>query len=255
MAADKDEYKKWFDDKLKLPQYYELFKDEGYDDMSYLYQFDIDNGDRDLKEIGVKKQGHRRRILSQIQKLHDEAQQSKSSQQEEKQEVVVKNNNQQSHQPPPKQEEKSDHEAIIESAQSYPQEIPYKEEKEQAQNSTKSNEREERENWKIGVDVQIYHSSKQKWVDGKIIDIVNDYGCEWLKIKYGKTKYKEIGRYSLAIRPLNQKKHKIAQQRRNRDIQYKLDLQKKADVLRSSLEEEKLIDDKTFWFRNYKQWY
>ena len=63
-----DELRKWFDETLKLPQYYELFKKAGYEDMDYLYHFDFDNGDQELIEIGIKKKVHRRMILSKIMK-------------------------------------------------------------------------------------------------------------------------------------------------------------------------------------------
>ena len=67
--ASQDAYKKWFDEILKLPQYYEKFIEEGYDDISYLYEFDINNGEQELQEIGIKKKPHRRRILKEIEKL------------------------------------------------------------------------------------------------------------------------------------------------------------------------------------------
>ena len=69
MAAPEEDYKKWFVKTLKLPQYYEKFIEEGYDDMSYLLEFDIDNGDQELKDIGITKKPHRRRILLEIKKL------------------------------------------------------------------------------------------------------------------------------------------------------------------------------------------
>ena len=71
MASQEVKYKKWFDETLKLPQYYEKFIEEGYDDMSYLFEFDLEDGDQELKNIGITKKPHRRRILKEIKKLID----------------------------------------------------------------------------------------------------------------------------------------------------------------------------------------
>ena len=77
MASEENTYKQWFDHTLRLPQYYKVLKEGGYDDFSYLYQLDGDNGDQDLKSIGITKKPHRRRILhhvlqSMADKLQDE---------------------------------------------------------------------------------------------------------------------------------------------------------------------------------------
>ena len=64
--GDDDELKKWFDETLQLPQYYQLFKEAGCENIDYLYHFDFDNGDQELIEIGIKKKVHRRMILSKI---------------------------------------------------------------------------------------------------------------------------------------------------------------------------------------------
>eukprot|EP01083_Nonionella_stella_P286934 976631_1 len=64
---DQHDMKSWFENVLKLPQYYELFMDEGYEDMSY---FDESVTESDLlNDIGIKKKPHRRKILNEIKKL------------------------------------------------------------------------------------------------------------------------------------------------------------------------------------------
>ena len=65
---EKDELKYWFDKTLQLPQYYQLFRNAGYENIRYLYQFDLENGDTELKKIGIIKAIHRRMILSEIKK-------------------------------------------------------------------------------------------------------------------------------------------------------------------------------------------
>ena len=62
----KKELKKWFYEDIKLPQYFKLFYENGYEDISY---FDEHLVEDDLIEVGVKKKGHRHKILSEIKKL------------------------------------------------------------------------------------------------------------------------------------------------------------------------------------------
>eukprot|EP01084_Bolivina_argentea_P184865 318833_1 len=60
------EYKAWFDDVLGLPQYYELFIHEGYENLNYL---DDDIDEQELIDIGINKKPHRTRLLKEIKKL------------------------------------------------------------------------------------------------------------------------------------------------------------------------------------------
>eukprot|EP01083_Nonionella_stella_P119978 359054_1 len=64
---ESDEMKLWFDKTVKLPQYYQLFIEAGYEDMSYL---DETIEDRDLMEdVGITVQSHRETILNAIKSL------------------------------------------------------------------------------------------------------------------------------------------------------------------------------------------
>ena len=57
--------KKWMDDVVKLPQYFELLKEDGFDDLESVQ----DLTDNDLKAMGVTKTGHRRMLLRNVAKL------------------------------------------------------------------------------------------------------------------------------------------------------------------------------------------
>eukprot|EP01083_Nonionella_stella_P225648 801993_1 len=64
---ESDEMKLWFDKTVQLPQYYSLFVEAGYDDMSYL---DATIGDQDLiEDVGITVQSHRETILNAIKSL------------------------------------------------------------------------------------------------------------------------------------------------------------------------------------------
>eukprot|EP01084_Bolivina_argentea_P122908 217820_1 len=66
LSLHKQSMKQWFTETIRLPQYFELFISEGYEDLTY---FDEDVIDDDLIEIGIKKKPHRRKILKEIKKL------------------------------------------------------------------------------------------------------------------------------------------------------------------------------------------
>ena len=55
----------WLCDGLKLSQYYDKFKEEGFDDISMISHLDND----DLLELGVHKMAHRKKILNAIKLL------------------------------------------------------------------------------------------------------------------------------------------------------------------------------------------
>eukprot|EP01083_Nonionella_stella_P225643 801985_1 len=64
---ESDEMKSWLENTVKLPQYYQLFIEAGYEDMSYL---DETIEDRDLREdVGITVQSHRKTILHAIKSL------------------------------------------------------------------------------------------------------------------------------------------------------------------------------------------
>ena len=57
--------KKWMEDEVKLPQYFELLKEDGFDDLESV----LDVTEDDLKAMGIDKTGHRRKILKFVTKL------------------------------------------------------------------------------------------------------------------------------------------------------------------------------------------
>lgn len=57
--------RKWMKDELKLPQYLSTFKENGFENLEDVSCLQYS----DLKEMGVNKLGHRRRIMAYIQKL------------------------------------------------------------------------------------------------------------------------------------------------------------------------------------------
>lgn len=54
----------WFRDKLKLPEYLDLFVSEGFDDLWVV----ADLTETHLKELGITKMGHRMKLLREIKK-------------------------------------------------------------------------------------------------------------------------------------------------------------------------------------------
>merc|ERR1711879_803046 len=56
----------WLRDTVRLPQYLELFESEGFDELEVL----VDLTDPLLKQIGIKKMGHRMKIMKEIKKLN-----------------------------------------------------------------------------------------------------------------------------------------------------------------------------------------
>ena len=57
--------KKWMEEEVKLPQYFELLKEDGFDDLESVQ----DVADDDLKAMGIDKTGHRKKILKFVAKL------------------------------------------------------------------------------------------------------------------------------------------------------------------------------------------
>jgi len=69
-ANDGSEVASWFRDTLRLPQYIDLFESEGFDELETL----ADLTDSDLKELGINKMGHRKKILKAVKMLNDQNQ-------------------------------------------------------------------------------------------------------------------------------------------------------------------------------------
>jgi len=61
----------WLEMVVHLPQYFELFVEAGYEDLSYLQNMKMT--ELDLQQIGVEKPGHRHKILHEIQNMKQSA--------------------------------------------------------------------------------------------------------------------------------------------------------------------------------------
>ena len=64
-SAEESIVKQWLTNEVKLPQYFEALKNDGFDDMESVQDVTED----DLKAIGIDKTGHRRKILKYAAKL------------------------------------------------------------------------------------------------------------------------------------------------------------------------------------------
>jgi len=62
---DKERVQKWLKDKVKLPQYYELFIHQGFDDLESIADVTKD----DLSQMGIDKVGHQRKILKNAEQI------------------------------------------------------------------------------------------------------------------------------------------------------------------------------------------
>merc|ERR1712013_5010 len=60
-------FKTWMDMVVHLPQYFSLFVDAGYEDLSYIENMQLT--EQDLVQIGIEKRGHRHKILTEIKKM------------------------------------------------------------------------------------------------------------------------------------------------------------------------------------------
>ena len=58
-ANQRNPLKTWICDTLQLPKYYDLFISEGFDEISLFLEL----SESDLKELGILKMGHRKKIL------------------------------------------------------------------------------------------------------------------------------------------------------------------------------------------------
>ena len=56
----------WLSDIVGLPQYFDVFINNGFEDLSF---FNQDLKEEDLMDVGIKLKGHRMKILSEIRKL------------------------------------------------------------------------------------------------------------------------------------------------------------------------------------------
>ena len=63
--TEKEELRHWFENNVGLSQYYQLFIDHGFEELSVVRELNMTH----LEQIGVKKLGHRIRIKQEITKL------------------------------------------------------------------------------------------------------------------------------------------------------------------------------------------
>ena len=61
-----NEVSEWLMNDVELPQYINIFMEEGYDKMDTIIQT---MDEEDLKEIGINKRGHRKRIMFYVNRL------------------------------------------------------------------------------------------------------------------------------------------------------------------------------------------
>jgi len=63
----KEKFKTWVEGTLELPQYFDLFVENGIEDIATIQSFTKE----ELKEIGIDKIGHVKKILNAIDSLHE----------------------------------------------------------------------------------------------------------------------------------------------------------------------------------------
>ena len=59
----------WLSSVVKLPDYFDIFVSNGFDDLSIIQEIQNEN---DLIELGIEKKGHRLKLMREIQKLRIE---------------------------------------------------------------------------------------------------------------------------------------------------------------------------------------
>eukprot|EP01126_Amoeba_proteus_P014199 TRINITY_DN16167_c0_g1_i25.p3 TRINITY_DN16167_c0_g1~~TRINITY_DN16167_c0_g1_i25.p3 ORF type:complete len:102 (+),score=24.75 TRINITY_DN16167_c0_g1_i25:76-381(+) len=62
-----DDVREWLK-KIKLGEYIEAFEKAGYDDIETIKNLEVE----DLKEIGIQKAGHRKKILAMAKRLNEQ---------------------------------------------------------------------------------------------------------------------------------------------------------------------------------------
>ena len=65
-GTEQTKIKTWLMDTVKLPQYYHIFIDQGFDDLETIRCITRD----DLKAIGIDKVGHQRKIMKYAHQLN-----------------------------------------------------------------------------------------------------------------------------------------------------------------------------------------
>ena len=62
---DKERVEKWLKERVKLPQYFELFIEQGFDDLDSIK----DVTKEDLNQMGIDKVGHQRKIIKHAEQI------------------------------------------------------------------------------------------------------------------------------------------------------------------------------------------
>ena len=62
---EREAMKRWFSNTVKLPQYFQLFIENGFESFDIIREIEID----ELTQIGVDKLGHRKKIIKEISAL------------------------------------------------------------------------------------------------------------------------------------------------------------------------------------------
>merc|ERR1712129_270407 len=65
-SLEQQAMQQWFQQTLRLPQFFHIFVDSGYEDLTF---FDEVISDNELIEMGIKKKPHRKKIIKEINKL------------------------------------------------------------------------------------------------------------------------------------------------------------------------------------------
>merc|ERR1712176_1672491 len=63
--SEEEKLRKWMEDEVKLPQYLDLLKEDGFDDPESVQELTED----DLKAMSITKTGHRRKIMKNVARL------------------------------------------------------------------------------------------------------------------------------------------------------------------------------------------
>ena len=63
--TERMKFKKWMENKVKLPQYFELFIEQGFEDMENMKDITMEH----LREMGIDKMGHRMKLMKSIAAL------------------------------------------------------------------------------------------------------------------------------------------------------------------------------------------
>merc|ERR1719419_733960 len=63
--SEEEKLRKWLESEVKLPQYFQVLNDNGFDDLEGALELT----EQDLREMGIDKMGHRRKIMKKVQEL------------------------------------------------------------------------------------------------------------------------------------------------------------------------------------------